>query len=197
MSAAASCLLLHDQRQRRLVPKRDRQQHLCTRPRAGGDRIVHLGLTMTNPKSPTPKTKKKAQNGAGTVERRGALWWVRVSAPGMPRKRVPIAESEKMTEPQARKAGARIAADVRAGRIVFDQEQRPSAVGPSADWQSVRLLGAAWTSGEMFKRFGRVNKLRVKAGAEIDRWTLDAHVYEAKTRERSGPSFGDLPIAAI
>jgi hypothetical protein len=78
---------------------------------------------------------KKARNGAGTVERRGALWWVRVSfplPPGVklargkrpPSKRVPIADSEKMPEPQAKRAGAKVAADVRAGRIVFKEKPR-------------------------------------------------------------------------
>src|ERR1700690_1878020 len=56
----------------------------------------------------------KARNGAGTVERRGALWWVQCSLPKAAverkarRKRVPIADSEKMTELQAKRAGARL-----------------------------------------------------------------------------------------
>ncbi len=45
---------------------------------------------------------KKAANGGGSVERRGAVWWVRVSLPRAPgaklrRRRVPIAGSESMT----------------------------------------------------------------------------------------------------
>jgi hypothetical protein len=94
---------------------------------------------------------KKARNGAGSIERRGPLWWVQCSLPKAPgetkarRKRVPIPDSEKMTEGQAKRAGAKIAADVRAGKILFDDKRGPSPapVGPCADWHSVRLLGAA------------------------------------------------------
>ena len=67
-------------------------------------------------------TKKKASNGAGTVEPRGGLWWARIPIPGtkpLKRKRIPIEDSERMTRAQARRAAARLAEDVRAGRIVF------------------------------------------------------------------------------
>lgn len=148
---------------------------------------------------------KKAPNGGGSVERRGALWWVQVSLPRAPgeklrRKRIPIANSEKMSRAQAVREGRKIAADVRAGRIVFDENPSAAPVapsGPASDWSTVRKLGEAWTSGEMFKRFGRVNKLRLKAGAQIDAWTLAAHVYEVRTRGPSGPAFGDLAVADV
>jgi integrase len=116
------------------------------------------------------------------------------------RKRVPIAGSEAMTRAQATREGKRIAADVLAGRIVFDEKPQATRVapsGPASDWSTVRKLGEAWTSGEMFKRFGRVNKLRVKAGAKIDAWTLAAHVYDVKTRGPAGPAFGDLAVADV
>ena len=147
---------------------------------------------------------KKQSNGGGSVERRGLLWWVQVSLPRVTgaklrRKRVPIADSEKLTRGQAVREGTKIAADVRAGRIVFDE--KPSAVrvpsGPASDWATVRTLGEAWTGGEMFKRFGRVNKLRLKAGAQIDAWTLAANAYEVRTRGPDAPAFGDLPLASV
>ncbi len=149
--------------------------------------------------------RKKAPNGAGTLERRtGNVAWIQVSLPRatgekLRRKRVPIERSEKMTDAQARREGAKIARDVRDGKIVFDDVPRSTAnatvVGPGADWSTVRKLGEAWTSGEMFKRFGRVNKLRTKAGAYIDRVTLEAHVYEVKVRGEL--AFGDLAVAAV
>jgi hypothetical protein len=76
---------------------------------------------------------KKARNGAGTVERRGALWWIQVSMPPghIPRRpRLPILESEGMTESQAKRAGAKLAADVRAGKIVFDPNLTPPRSAP-------------------------------------------------------------------
>jgi hypothetical protein len=140
-------------------------------------------------------SNKKAQNGAGSVERRGATWWVRVSAPGMPRKRVPIAESEKMTELRARKAGARLAADVRAARIVFDEKPRKGALPSPVT--TVRQLGEAWTSGELLRTHGAVNRLRVKATAATDGWTMAKHVYGVHTRGPAGPVFGDLAVAQV
>jgi hypothetical protein len=156
---------------------------------------------------------KKAANGSGSFERRaGNVAWVMACLPRKPgeklrRKRVAIPGSELMTDAQARREGAKIAKDVRDGTIVFDDADRATAVptstptGPAADWSTVRKLGAAWTAGEneggMFKRFGRVNKLRTKAGAYIDRVTMAAHAYEVKTRGETGPAFGDLQVKDV
>ena len=80
--------------------------------------------------------RKKASNGDGAFERRtGNVAWVRVSMPCNPgekpiRKRVPIDGSEKMTDAQAKKAAVRTAADVRAGRIVFEGNARSTAPPP-------------------------------------------------------------------
>jgi len=142
-------------------------------------------------------TGTKAANGSGGLERRGSTWWVRVSFPDGSRRRVPIADSEKMTELQARKAGARLAADIRAGRIVFDAAPRRGALPSPAAIMTVRQLGQSWTSGELFERHGTVNRLRVKATADIDAWILGAHAYEIRTRGPSGPVFGDLPVASV
>jgi integrase len=153
--------------------------------------------------------RKKSPNGAGGVDRRRGrdgvlIWWARVSLPNtkpLRRKRVPIPNSARMTEEQARRAAEVIAEKVRNGQILFDGEPKAGEArfpaGPGSDWHSVRLLGAAWTSGEMFKRFGKVSKLRIKAGAYIDKVTLGAHVYEVKTRGPSALAFGDLDVAAV
>jgi integrase len=144
----------------------------------------------------------KAKNGSGSLERRGANWWVMVSLPRQPgeklhRKRIPIADSEKMTEAQARKAGAKLAADIRSGRIVFDAAPRRGALPSPAAIMTVSQLGEAWTSGSMFERYGSVNRLRTKATADIDAWILKAHAYEIKTRGPSGPVFGDLSVSSV
>jgi integrase len=164
----------------------------------------------------TPKrARRKSANGAGSVERRGALWWLQVLRPLEPgetnrrRGRIPIEGSEKMTEAQARRAAVKLAADFRNGKIVFGVSRgaKPVPVGPAGDWRTVRQLGEAWTgtpdkrgrvtTTPMLERFGRVNKLRVKAGATIDRWTLEANAYDVKTRGDAGPAFGDLDVAAV
>ena len=148
----------------------------------------------------TKKKPSKARNGAGTVERRGAQWWVQVSLPRAPgeklrRKRIPIADSAKMTEGQAQRAGATLAADVRAGRIVFDET--PRGVGIASAAMTVRALGKAWTTGELFKTHGAVNGLRRMAGGYIMGTTLNARAYTVKTRGPGGGDFGDLPIGQV
>jgi integrase len=145
---------------------------------------------------------KKAKNGEGTISWRKGIAWVQVSMPRAPgekakRPRIPIAGSDKMTPAQLRREARKLAADVRAGRIVFDPKPRKGAVPSPAVVTTVRQLGEQWTSGELFKRYGKVNRLRVKATADIDAWMLKAHAYEVKTRGPSGPAFGDLPVSQV
>jgi integrase len=142
--------------------------------------------------------KKKSANGSGSVERRGALWWTRITAPGKPRKRLPMAGSEAWTEKQARREAKKYAADYAAGRLVFDEtpRMRGKPIVPG-DAMTVRQLGERWTSGELVKTFGNVNRLRIKAGAQIDAWCLKASAYEVRTRGPSAPVFGDLPASAV
>ncbi len=154
------------------------------------------------------RTRQKAKNGAGTVEpRRDAsgvvVWWVRVALPRvrgqkLQRKRVPIPNSERMTETQARREGAKIAKDVKEGRIVFDEKPRSGAkpATPGA-LLTVKQLGEQWTKGELFEKYGNVNRLRVKATADIDAWTMAKHVYGVKTRGAGGATFGDLRVVDV
>jgi hypothetical protein len=148
-------------------------------------------------------TKKKARNGAGTVERRGALWWVQVSLPKAAgqrkarRKRVPIADSEKMTEGQAKREGAKIAADVRDGKIIFDEKPRKGVLPTATALTTVRQIGKSWTDGDLLKTHGAVNRLRVKATAKTDAWTMAKHVYSVRVRGAAGPEFGDLPVGQV
>ena len=151
----------------------------------GGIAPVSDGLAMST----------KATNGSGSLERRGATWWARVSFPDGSRRRVPIADSEKMTEAQARKAGAKLAADIRAGRIVFDG--RPGrAAATATTTTTVRQVAEAWLSGELLETHGAVNRLRprTKGNARVELWRLSRHAFPVKTRGPSAPCFGDLPM---
>lgn len=144
-------------------------------------------------------TKGNASNGAGTLERRGALWWLQILRPLEPGKtkrrrgRIPIEGSEKMTEAQARRASVAIARDFRAGKIVFGDKPRKGAL-PSP---VMTVLGEAWTSGALYEKHGGVNWLRVKTTADIDTWTMAKHVYPIKTRGPAGPDFGDLQVSDV
>jgi hypothetical protein len=133
----------------------------------------------------------------GTVERRGALWCARIGAQGKPRKRLPMAGSESWTRTQAKREAAKLAVDYTSGRIVFDEKPRKGAVASHGAITTVRQLGAQWTSGDMVRMYGNVNRLRVKAGAQIDAWCLKANAYEVRTRGPSAPVFGDLPVADV
>lgn len=141
---------------------------------------------------------KKAANGAGSVNRRGALWWARISAPNKPRKRLPMAGSEKWTRAEAKREARKLSADYAAGRIVFDHTPRkrakPLVAGAS---MTVRQVGEAWTSGKLYEQYGAVDGLSPRASSYIDGKTLAKHVYGVKTRGPTGPDFGDLPIASV
>src|ERR1019366_24628 len=141
---------------------------------------------------------KKAANGTGSVERRGPLWWARVSATGKPRKRMPMAGSEAWTRAEARREARKLSADYEAGKIVFDETPRskakPLVAGSS---MTVRQVGEAWTSGKLYEQFGAVDGLGPRASGYIDGKTLAKHVYGVKTRGPTGPDFGDLPIATV
>jgi hypothetical protein len=145
---------------------------------------------------------KRAKNGAGTLERRGSIWWLKVLRPLAPgeterrRGRIPIEGSEAMTEAQARRAAAKLAEDFRAGKILFDGRHRGAASAPAAV-TTVRELGEAWTSGKLYEQFGAVNRLRIKATAQSDAWMLRSHVYPIRTRGATGPVFGDLLVSAV
>src|ERR1700722_2751023 len=144
--------------------------------------------------------RRKAANGTGSFGRGSDnVAWQRCCLPRksgekLVRKRVPIEGSDKMNDGDARKAGVKLARDIRDGKIVLDVAPQPitTLTGPASDWSTVRQLGGSWTGKPtahkpdpkppMFERFGRVAKLRLKAGAYIDKVTLEAHVYGTKTR---------------
>lgn len=143
------------------------------------------------------RRRKKAKNGAGSIDWRGTgedrEAWVRVSAPGKPRKRIPIANSAHMSDAEAAREGRKLAADYRAGRIVFDENK---STGPLAI-VTVNDLVTAWTSGKLYATYGKVNKLRPCASDKINKWTLSKHVIGVRTRGPSGPTFGELRVVDV
>jgi integrase len=140
----------------------------------------------------------KARNGSGSVERRGALWWARITATGRPRKRLPMAGSETWPRAQAKREAAKLAADYATGKIVFDEtprsKARPLAAGAA---MTVRQVGEAWTNGKLYETYGAVDGLAPRASGYIDGKTLAKHVYGVKTRGPNAPAFGDLSIASV
>jgi integrase len=147
-------------------------------------------------------TRKKAANGSGSFERRaGGLCWQQCSLPRGPgeklrRKRVPIPGSETMTDAVARREGVKLARAVRDGKIIFDATTRTKSP-PIVAGATVREIGTAWTSGQLYKTYGAVDGLGPRASAYIDGKTLAKHVYGVKTRGGDGPDFGDLPAAEV
>jgi hypothetical protein len=122
-----------------------------------------------------------------------------ISLPDGRRKRVPIKNSETMSEAMAREKAAWLSGEAKAGRLVFDVAPRANAqkADPTSPGLTVKQLGESWTSGELVKRFAGINRLRIKATAKNDGWTMAKHVYPVKTRGPSGPTFGDLPVADV
>jgi len=152
---------------------------------------------------PVDKPKRtKAANGAGTLERRGALWYVQVLRaiePGETKRRrgrLPIEGSEAMTEAQARRASKKTLGDWRAGKLTFVPTPRRKGDSPAPS-STVRQIGEAWTSGELLKTHGAVNGLRPMVGGYIMSKTLGKRAYCVKTRGEDGPDFGDLPVADV
>jgi hypothetical protein len=91
---------------------------------------------------------RKQPNGAGTVERRGDIWWVRISLPRehgwepLQRQRVPIPNSGPMSKDEAQQAGAELSRRVSAGEVVI---ARPPPLPPKKkptgfDWSYLRYL---------------------------------------------------------
>jgi len=102
-----------------------------------------------------------------------------------------------MSEAMAREKAAFYAEQARLGNLVFDPSpgQAPNVLAPAPTAAlTVRQLGDQWTNGALFERFGPVNRLRIKASAQIDAWCLAKHVYPVRTRGRSGPAFGELRV---
>lgn len=91
---------------------------------------------------------RKQPNGAGSVERRGEIWWVRISLPKehewepLQRQRIPIPNSGQMSKEEAQQAGAELSRRVHAGEIVV---ARPPPLPPvkrptGFDWSYLRYL---------------------------------------------------------
>lgn len=53
---------------------------------------------------------------------------------------------------------------------------------------TVRVFGNEWTSGALFRRYGKVKRLKIKKSVDDDVRRLEQHVY---------PFIGDLPVATV
>lgn len=140
------------------------------------------------------RERSKAANGTGSITWRNGKPFARVSLPDGRRKRIPI-PAEFTTDERRRDFAAACAEKVRGGLIVFDEPAKQSSKAEPAT--TVREVMKVWTSGELLKRYGSVNKLRTIASAKIIAWTLEKHAMGVKTRGSSKPTFGDLPVANV
>jgi hypothetical protein len=79
---------------------------------------------------------------------------------------------------------------------VFDEA--PGERAPvSSSLSTVRQVGTAWTSGELFKSHGAVNGLRPMSGGSNMAGTLRKNAYTVKTRGPKGPDFGGLLVRDV
>lgn len=123
-----------------------------------------------------------ASENRGALERRrtkaGAIrWYVRLRMPDGSRPRFPLGEN--MTEARARSKADAVAERVREKGLQPPPARRGRPVegaAPAGRGDTVRELGEAWTSGDLLRRFGPVNGLKVKRSARLDRYRLDAYV---------------------
>ena len=146
------------------------------------------------------RRRKKSANGAGSIEflgegadRRAVL---RITAPGLPRRRVVIRDVASMTDAQVRAEAKRLAADYRSVRLVFDDDAKRPASTPGTI-VTIADLATAWTSGKLYETYGAVNRLRKIASGYINGKTIAKHILAVRTRGPSGPTFGELRVVEV
>lgn len=88
--------------------------------------------------------RKKAANGAGSFEREAASRGSSAPYCARPGRSSGASASRprlgEQTDALARRQGAKIARDVEAGKIAFEDVPRPKVAGPAGDWRTVREL---------------------------------------------------------
>lgn len=151
---------------------------------------------MSNKSTTTKKKhtrKRKPRWGKGSVEwvgrRDKGRYCARISpAPGEPRERfkltrrdgTPLDDRER-DRTLAEKLTADISRRIRAGAAEKHRQERSKRM-------TVQELGEAWTSGELYKEHGEVNRLRPLKSAHKQANRLKAHVY---------PVIGSHPVEVV
>jgi integrase len=128
--------------------------------------------------------KDKAEAGKGTLEKRGTRWYGRITQEDGSRPRIPLGKD--MSEARAREVLAAYVERIQREALVL-----PKKVSVPADPEAiitVRQLGEAWTSGEMLKKYGQLNGLRMKRSMKTDRYMLRRDVY---------PILGDKHVVQV
>src|SRR6185312_11063001 len=105
---------------------------------------------------------------AGHVEPHGDAWTLRVRIDGK-RTRIRLGALSEMSQPRAEEKGA-------AWRERMAREQRGMAPKRPAGI-TVKEHFESWISGEMFRKYGAVNGLKVKASADQDRTRARKYIY--------------------
>jgi integrase len=125
----------------------------------------------------TKKTQGRAR-GAGSIQWRSGHRWVRVSLPDdtRPWYRLcgEVCNCHDVTDARAKETAAAVAERERARVAAELSEQRAVE---QAQRVTVQQFGEQWTSGELYRKHGRINGLRPKASANEDKYRLRAYVY--------------------
>ena len=130
------------------------------------------------PSSPKParrpplsgKKKPEVKPLAGSVQIHAGWYTLRVRI-GDHQPRIKLGKVGEISEARANeKAAAWLERMAREGR---------GAAAATPAGTTVRAHFEAWISGDMFRQYGAVNGLKIKASADVDRWRAEKYVYPA------------------
>ena len=161
-------------------------------------------MSIVRPDSEDANPRRKRGNGEGTVEQRGRRWYGRVTHPvDGTRPWIPLGDG--MTRQRAlEKLNAFVERGRQTGMLaamidrILERPGTKRGRQRKAVGKTVKSLGEAWTTGELFEQHGAVHGLRADvASADINGWSLAKHAYRVKTRGPAGPVFGDLVVADV
>lgn len=119
---------------------------------------------------------EKRRFAQGSAEWRRGCWHARISLPGQPRKRIKLEVSGRLLDrfdedrDEARELARDLSEQLRAQQSVPGVTMVKTGI-------TVREFGEKWTSGDLFKLYGEVRGLKLKASANDDRNRLRKYVY--------------------
>lgn len=148
-------------------------------------------------------------DGEGTIERRGLRVYAKVRKSDGTRPRVPLGKN--LSDEKAR---AKLDAFLKRGRetgkldamidrlLEKNERTKRGQLASQGKLITVREIGEAWLSGELFSKHGAVNGLRpVRTGPNTNSSnalaTLEKRAFSIRTRGPNGPKFGDLPVTEV